>query len=131
MSARAFRPAPRLALLAAVALAAWGASPARGATFACLTPPLGPDDPAVCGALSDLYNGCGGPLWYFGSFPNVGQHTGGWNAAAAGTPTDYCGLPNNGLRACKAVTNQYTALCVRARPPPRPPPPQPPAPGPA
>ena len=46
------------------------------------------NDPVVCSALGDLYAATNGPSWLNNT---------GWAAAAAGSPTDFCGRYNHPL----------------------------------
>ena len=62
------------------------------------------NNPVVCAALGDLYTATNGQNW------TNSPSGGGWNAAAAGMPTDYCTFA-----AWSALCNGsgvVTSLCV-------------------
>ena len=61
------------------------------------------NDPVVCSALGDLYSATNGSGW---------MNKGGWNSAAAGTPTDYCGFYQWSGTPCSGGVLKW--LCVPA-----------------
>lgn len=74
------------------------------------------NDAATCAALGDLYMSTNGASWMdnacYGADPSQCTSSGGWAAAAAGVPTDFC-KPGSSFYGVVCDGGVVTSLCVR------------------